>query len=60
MLLCLETDASRIRLTVTLIQTKSGSSCPGHKAPDNNMLRPIAFANKSLPNAERRYGNIKR
>ena len=60
MLLYLETDASGIRLRAALLQTRSGTSCQRDKAPDNSILRPIAFASKSLSNAERRYSNIER
>ena len=58
--LYLETDASEIRLGAALLQTRSSTSCPKDKAPDNSILKPIMFAGKSLPSAERRCSNIKR
>ena len=52
--LYLETDASGVGLVTTLLQTRSGTSSPRDKAPDNRILRPIVFANKSLSNAKRK------
>ena len=46
-----ETDASRIRLRAGLLQTRSSTSCPRDKAPDNSTLRPMTFASKSLSSA---------
>ena len=46
--LYLETDASGVRLGGVLLHTRSGTSCPGDKAPDNSILRPIDFASKSI------------
>ena len=47
-LLYLETDESGIILRAALLQTRSGTSCPRDIAPENNILRPIVFASKSL------------
>ena len=58
--LYLETDASRIGLGAALLQTRDGTTCLKDIAPDNTILRPIAFASKSLTSAEHRYSNIKR
>ena len=51
----LEMDASN----TTLLQTRDGT-CPKDIAPDNTILRPIAFVSKSLTSAEQRYSNIER
>ena len=51
---------SGIRLKAGLLQTRSGTSFPRDKAPDNSILRPIAFASNRLSSAERRYSNIER
>ena len=56
--LYLETDASRVRLGAALLQTRSGTSCLRYKVSENSILRPLAFASKSLSSAERRYSNI--
>ena len=56
----LETDASRIGLSVTLLQTREGISCSRDEAPDNYKLRPIAVTSKSLLALERRHINRKR
>ena len=50
--LYLETDASRIGLGATLLQTRECTACPEDIAPDNTILRPVAFASKSLTSAE--------
>ena len=50
--MCLELDSRAAPL-----QTRSSTGCPRDKVPDNSILRPIAFANKSLSSAERRYSN---
>ena len=60
MKLNLETDASGIGLGATLLQTRDGTTCPTYIALDNTILRPIAFASKSLTRAECRYRNIER
>ena len=49
--LYLETDAFRIVLGITLLQTRDGTMCPGDIAPDNTIFRPITFPNKSLISA---------
>ena len=46
--LYLETDASRKGLGATLLQTRDGTTCPKDIAQDNTILRPTAFASKSL------------
>ena len=58
--LYLEPDALGGRLGAGLLQTRSGTSCPRDKAPNNSILRPIAFTCKSLSSAERRYSNNER
>ena len=58
--LYLETDVSGVRLVVSLLKTRSGTSCPRDKASDNSILRPIMFASESLSSVERRYSNIER
>ena len=58
--LYLETDASGVGLGAALLQTRKGTSCPRDEAPDNSILRPIAFMSKSLSSAEERYSNIER
>ena len=58
--LYLETDAPGVELGVSLLQTRNCTSCPRDTAPENNILRPIAFASKSLSSTEKRYSNIER
>ena len=60
--LYLESDASGIGLGASVLQTRDGVICPMYIAPDNTILRPIAFAfaRKCLNSAEQRYSNIKR
>ena len=58
--LYLEMDASGIGLGTALLQTRDGTTCPEDIAPDNIILRPIAFASKSLTSSEQRYSNIER
>ena len=48
-----ETNVSGVGLGAALLQTKSGTSCPRDKVPDNSILRPIAFSSKSLNGAEK-------
>ena len=50
--LYLETDASGVGLCSTLLQTRSNTSCHKDEAPDNCILRPIAFPSKRLTRAE--------
>ena len=58
--LYLETDASRIGLGAALLQPIDGMTCPKDTAPNNTILRPIAFASKSLSSTEQRCSNTKR
>ena len=58
--LYLETDASRVGLGAALLQTQEGATCQKDTVPNNTILHPIAFANKSLTGTECRYSNIER
>ena len=58
--LYLETDASRIGLGTALLQTRYGMTCSKDKAPDNTLLRQMAYASKTLTSAEQRYSNVER
>ena len=58
--LYLETDASGIGLGAALLQTGGGTTCQKDIVPDNTILCPMVFANKSLMDAECRYSNIER
>ena len=49
--LYLETDVSAVRFGAALLQTRSGTSCPRDKAPNNSILRPITFASRGLSSA---------
>ena len=57
-LLYLETDASGIGLRAALLQLRDSMACQKGTAPDNTILRPIAFASKSFMGAKQRYSNI--
>ena len=46
--LYIETDESGVGLETTLLQTRSKNSCSRDEAPDNSILKPIAFASQSL------------
>ena len=59
-LLHIEADVSGEGLGTALLQKISGTSCHGDEAPDNKILRPIAFVSDSLSSAEKRYSNIER
>ena len=52
--LYIETDASRVGLGAALLETRCGTSFPRDKVPDNSILRPIAFASKSLFSMEKK------
>ena len=43
-----------------MLQTRSNTSCPMDEAPDNSLLRLIAFVSKSLSGAVKRYSKIER
>ena len=58
--LYLETDASGVGLGASLLQTWEGTTCCKDMVPDNTILYPIAFASKSLMDAEHGYSNIER
>ena len=50
-LLYIEMDASGVGLEAILLQTRTNTNCPKDEAPDSSILRPIAFASKSLAGA---------
>ena len=50
--LYLETDALGIRLGAALLQTRDEAICPKDILPDYTILKPIAFASKSLTSVE--------
>ena len=56
--LYIETDTSGVGLGASFLQTRSNTSCHRNEVPENSILRPTAFSNKSLTEAERRYSNI--
>ena len=58
--LYIETDVSGVELGAALLQTRDNTSCHRDEAPDNSILRPIAFSNKSFTGAEKRYSNMER
>ena len=47
-------------LGAALLQTRDNMHFHRDEVPDNSILRPIAFASKSLTGAEKRYSNIER
>ena len=51
--LYLKPDAFGVGLGTALLQTRNGTSCPRDKAPNKNILRPIALASKNLSTAEK-------
>ena len=53
-LLYINVDASRFGLGVALIQTRSSTNCSGFEAPDNSILKPTTFVNKSMSSIEKR------
>ena len=59
-LLYLETDASRVGLGASLLQTYEGTTGQKDTVPDNTILHPVTFASKSLTGTEHRYSNIER
>ena len=50
--LYIETDVFGVGLGATLLQTRDSMSCHSDEVPDTSILRPIAFASKSLTGAE--------
>ena len=58
--LYLETDVSGVGLGASLLQTRSSTSWLRDTVPYNSILRPIAFASKSLSSTEKKYSNIER
>ena len=58
--LYLETDASVVGLTVALLQMHERTTYQKDIAPNNAILCPIVFANKSLTGAQCRYSIIER
>ena len=53
-------DTSGVCLGAGLLPVREGMTCPRDVTPDAAMLRPIAFASKSVSNAETHYSNIQR
>ena len=47
-------------MATALLQTRDNMSYHQDEAPDNSILRPMAFTSKSLTGAERRYNTIER
>ena len=58
--LYLKTDASGVGLGAALLQMWEGTTCQKDMVSDNTIPHPIAFASKSLMDAEHRYSNIER
>ena len=57
--LYLEVDASQTGLGAALLQ-RDGTTNEDEDLPDSSLLRPIAYASKSLTDTEQRYSNIER
>ena len=51
--LSLVTDASEVGLRAGLLQKRDVLSSHRHDVPNNNILRPIAFASKNLSATEK-------
>ena len=49
-----------VGLGISLLQVRDGVQVARNDAPNNTVLCPIAFANKSLINVDISYSNIKR
>ena len=58
--LYLKTNTSRVGLGAALLHTWDGTTCQKDMVPDNTILHPIAFASKSLTDAEHRYSSFER
>ena len=58
--LYVETDASRVGFGAAPLQPRINTSSHGDKAPENSILRPIAFFNKSLMGTKKRYSNLRK
>ena len=54
----LETETSGEGLGAGLLQVREGIKCQKDTAPNNSIIRSIAFVSKSLSNAETCYSNI--
>ena len=50
--LYIEKDVPRVGLVAALLQRRSNKNCHRDYAPDNSILRSIAFTSKSLTRAE--------
>ena len=59
-LIYLEANTSGIEIEAGLLQTRDCMSCPKDKAPDNSILRLLAFARKGLTSTEKTHNNIER
>ena len=55
----LETDASRVGVGASLLQTRESTNCSRVEAPDNSIWRPITFMCKSF-SATKRHSNLER
>ena len=58
--LYMETDASRVGLGASLLQTTDCVSSHKDEAPDDTILSPTGFASKSLSTLDKRYSDIER
>ena len=58
--LYLETDASGVSMGIVLVKVRDNLNCRCDKVPDNVMIWPLAFVNKSLFSVVQQYRNIER
>ena len=58
--LYLETDTSGAGLGDTLLQVRDNLNCRYDEVPDNAILQPTAFNNKSQSSAAWQYSNMER